>query len=65
MDGTPIDANRLSRIELRATNDLSASPSLWPRLTNQMVLTTNGSALLTNTIPVGQSNQVFITVEPP
>jgi hypothetical protein len=65
VDGTPIDSNRLSSIEVRATNTLGASPAVWPRLTNPLVLTTNGLALLTNTIPRGQSNQVFITVEPP
>ena len=64
-DGTPIDSNRLSNIEVRATNTLGISPSLWPKLTNPLVLTTNGLALLTNTIQAGQSNQVFITAEPP
>ena len=49
-DGTPIDSNRLSNVEVRATNSLGASPSLWPKLTNPLVLTTNGLALLTNTI---------------
>jgi outer membrane protein assembly factor BamB len=65
VNGTPIDSNRLSNIEVRATNTLGASPAVWPKLTNPLVLTTNGLALLTNTIPGGQSNQVFITVEPP
>jgi outer membrane protein assembly factor BamB len=65
VDGTPIDSNRLSSIEVRATNTLGASPAVWPKLTNPLVLTTNGLALLTNDIPGGQSNQVFITVEPP
>jgi len=65
VNGTPIDSNRLSRIEVRATNSLEISPSLWPKLTNALVLTTNGLARLTNTIPGGQLPQVFITVEPP
>jgi outer membrane protein assembly factor BamB len=65
VNGTPIDSNRLSNIEVRAANTLGASPALWPKLTNPLVLTTNGLALLTNTIPGGQSGQVFITVEPP
>jgi hypothetical protein len=65
VNGAPIDANRLSRIEIRATNDLGVSPSFWPKLTNPLVLTTNGLARLTNTIPGGQSRQVYITVEPP
>jgi hypothetical protein len=64
-DGSPIDSNRLSKIEVRATNSLEISPLLWPRLTNPLALTTNGVALLSNTIPAGQSSQVFITVEQP
>jgi hypothetical protein len=64
-DGTPIDSNRLSRIEVRATNFPGISPSAWPKLTNLLVLTTNGLARLTNTVPGGLSRQVFITVEPP
>jgi len=65
VNGAPIDSTRLSSIEVRATNTLGASPTLWPKLTNRLVLSTNGLALLTNTIPAGQSNQLFITVEPP
>ena len=64
-NGTPIDSNRLARIEVRATNSPGIPPSAWPKLTNALVLTTNGLARLTNTIPTGQSRQVFITVEPP
>ena len=64
-DGTPIDSNRLSKIEVRATNSLGVSPLLWPRLTNPLALTTNGVALLTNTIQNDQPSQVFITLEPP
>ena len=64
-DGTPIDSNRLSGIEVRATNSPGISPTLWPKLTNPLVLTTNGLVLLTNTIQGSQSQQVFITVEPP
>jgi outer membrane protein assembly factor BamB len=64
-DGTPLDSNRLSRIEVRASDLPALSPSNWPKLTNPLVLTTNGLARLTNTIPDGQPRQVFITVEPP
>jgi outer membrane protein assembly factor BamB len=63
-DGTPIDSNRLSKIEVRATDSPGISPSLWPKLTNSLVLTTNGMARLTNTVQGSQSGQVFITVEP-
>jgi outer membrane protein assembly factor BamB len=65
VDGSPIDSNRLSRIEVRSTNSLGVSPSAWFKLTNPLVLTTNGMARLTNTIQGAQSRQVFITVEPP
>jgi outer membrane protein assembly factor BamB len=65
VNGAPIDSNRLSKIEIRATNNLGVSPFFWPKLTNPLVLTTNGLARLTNTIPSGQSRQVYITVEPP
>jgi outer membrane protein assembly factor BamB len=64
-DGTPIDSNRLSKIEVRATNSAAISPLLWPRLTDPLVLTENGVALLTNTVREDQSSQVFITVEQP
>jgi outer membrane protein assembly factor BamB len=64
-DGTPIDSNRLSKIHVRATNSVGVSPLLWPTLTNPLVLTTNGVALLTNTVQNGQQGQVFITVEQP
>jgi outer membrane protein assembly factor BamB len=65
VNGTPIDSNRLPNIEVRATNSPGISPSLWPKLTNLLVLTTNGLARLTNTIKGSQPRQVFITVEPP
>ncbi len=64
-DGTPIDANRLTNIEVRATNSLAVSPALWPRLTDPLALTSNGLARLTNTIPANQSGQFYITAEPP
>ncbi len=64
-DGTPIDSNRLPKIEVRATNSLGASASTWPRLTNQLVLATNGLARLTNTINAGQSRQFYRAAEQP
>jgi len=64
-DGTPINSNRLSKIEVRATNSLSVSPLLWPKLTNTLALTTDGLVLLTYTIQNDQPRQVFITVEQP
>ena len=56
---------RLPRIEVRATNNLGAALSTWPRLTNPLVLTTNGLARLTNTIPAGQSLRFYRAVEQP
>jgi outer membrane protein assembly factor BamB len=64
-NGSPIDSNRLANVTVLVTNQLGASPSAWPRLTNPLVLTTNGRGRLTNTISGGQSRQYFITVEPP
>ena len=64
-NGTPIDSNRLARIEVHATNLLSAPPAAWPKLTNPLVLTTNGQARLTNTINGSQTRQFYMTVEPP
>jgi len=64
-NGTPIDSNRLANVQVHATNRLGASPATWPRLTNALVLATNGTARLTNTISHGQSGLFYITVEPP
>ena len=64
-DGTPIDVNRLPKLEVRATNTLGASPSTWPKLTNQLVLTADGQARLTNTIGANQPRQFYRAVENP
>jgi hypothetical protein len=64
-DGSPLDADRLAGIEVRFTNSPTAPATAWPRLTNPLVLWTNGLARLTNTIPAGEQSQVFIIVEPP
>jgi hypothetical protein len=65
VNGTPLDSNRLARIEVHATNDLSAPPASWPKLTNQLVLGTNGLARLTNSVTASQLRRFFIVVEPP
>jgi outer membrane protein assembly factor BamB len=64
-DGTPIDVNRLPKIEVRATNTLGAPASTWPILTNQLVLTADGQARLTNTISAGQSRQFYRAIMSP
>jgi len=63
-NGTPITSNRLSKVEVRATNDIGAPFSTWTKLTNPLVLATNGTARLTNTV-TGQSRRYYITVETP
>jgi outer membrane protein assembly factor BamB len=65
LDGTALDSNRLPKIEVRATNSVAAPPSTWPKLTNPLVLGTDGVARLTNTIRSGQSRQFYRTVEQP
>jgi hypothetical protein len=60
-----IDAGRLAKIEIHATNTLSAPVATWPKLTNQLILSTNGIARLTNTVTAGQFRRYFIAVEPP
>jgi outer membrane protein assembly factor BamB len=64
-DGTPIDVNRLPKIEVRATNTLGASVSTWPKLTNPLVLMPDGSARLTNTISSNQPRQFYRSFENP
>jgi outer membrane protein assembly factor BamB len=65
VDGTPIASNRLPKIEVHATNALGSSPFAWTRLTNPIVLGTNGQARLTNTIAPGQTRQFYAPVEQP
>jgi len=63
-DGSRLDSNRLTGIEVRATNSLSSPFSTWPRLTNPWVLQTNGQARMTHVIP-GQTMQFYRAVEQP
>jgi len=63
--GIPLDSNRLSKIEVRASDTPATPPSTWTKLTNPLVLTTNGLARLTNTIPSGQFRRSYIAVETP
>jgi outer membrane protein assembly factor BamB len=63
MGGSAITSNRMSQIEVHATDTLSAPRSTWPKLTNRLVLDTNGVVRLTNTV-TGQPNRYFMTVEP-
>jgi hypothetical protein len=63
--GIPLDSNRVSKIEVRASDTPATPPSTWTKLTNPLVLTTNGLARLTNTIPSGQFRRSYIAVETP
>ena len=64
-DGSPLDSNRVLKIEVRASNRLAAPLSTWPRLTNHFVLNTNGQARLTTMIDPGQPLQFYRAVEQP
>ncbi len=64
-DGTPIQPDRVPRIEVRATNALGSPASAWPKLTNQLVLTTNGLVALTNTLDPAQPRQFYRAMESP
>jgi outer membrane protein assembly factor BamB len=63
--GSPIDAARLPGIGVHATNNLSASPASWPRLTNPLALTTNGLVVMTNVINGGRTQSFYMTIEHP
>ena len=65
VDGSPLESARLPGIEVHSTDSPAVPAATWPALTNPLVLSTNGLARLTNTIPAGQQSQVFITVERP
>ncbi len=38
VNGTPVNSNRLAGLSVRSTTNLALSPSLWPALTNNLVL---------------------------
>jgi outer membrane protein assembly factor BamB len=60
--GTPLDSNRLTGMELRATTNMALSPATWPALTNNLVLT-NGVVTVTN-IDAVPPRRYFIVAEP-
>ena len=62
-DGSPVDANRLATLEVRAHTNLSLPPSSWAILTNRLVLT-NGTARLEGVDIGTQSQRYFIVSEP-
>jgi hypothetical protein len=62
-NGAPITPDRLGKIEVRATNALGASPAVWPKLNDPLVLDASGVARLTNTINPAQPRQFYRAVE--
>jgi outer membrane protein assembly factor BamB len=64
-NGTPLGTDRFSRISVLATNRVDAPAAGWPKLTNPLVLTPEGKAVLTNTISPVQSRQFYRASEPP
>jgi outer membrane protein assembly factor BamB len=62
-NGTPVNANRLTSMEVRATTNLALSPSQWPTLTNALVLT-NGTVRVDNVDAGAQGRRFFIVAEP-
>jgi hypothetical protein len=60
-DGTPMDANRLAGMEVRSSTNLALSLSVWPKLTNNLLLT-NGVARVLN-VNGAPARQYFIVRE--
>src|SRR5262249_25083354 len=63
VDGTAIDSNRLTGMQLRATTNPAQSPSAWTLLTNPLTLT-NGIITVTNLDGRISPNRFFIISEP-
>jgi outer membrane protein assembly factor BamB len=59
--GTPVDSNRLTGMEVRASTNAVLSPVLWTKLTNSLTLT-NGVVSVTNV--VAPPPRFFIVSEP-
>jgi outer membrane protein assembly factor BamB len=62
-NGAPIDSDRFSTIEFRASANPTLPLALWTKLTNNLVLT-NGVARATNVDGTGSSRRFFIVSEP-
>ncbi len=62
-NGTAMNSNRVATLEVRASTNLALLPSVWPKLTNNLVLT-NGVVLVTNLDGTVSSRRFFITSEP-
>lgn len=60
--GTPLDSNRLTGMEVRASTDVALMPSLWTALTNKLLFT-NGVVTVTN-VDGAAPQRYFIVTEP-
>lgn len=61
-NGTPINSDRLTDMELRTSTNVSLSPASWPKLNNSLILS-NGSVTVTN-IDGSPHRQFFLISEP-
>jgi outer membrane protein assembly factor BamB len=62
VNGAPLDSNRLAGLEVRASSNLAAAVSEWPRLTNDLVLS-NGVAVM-NSLNATSPERYFLVSEP-
>lgn len=62
VSGTPLDSNRLTGMEVRASTNIALPTALWPKLTNALVFT-NGFVQLTN-VDATAPARFFIVTEP-
>lgn len=61
-DGSALNSDRLTAMEVRASTNLTLSPEAWPKLTNTLMLT-NGIVVVTNVDGV-PPRKYFIVTEP-
>lgn len=65
VDGSPIDSNRLAKIELRASDRFDLPIASWPKLINQLALDANGRAWTTVAVNPGQPRRFYRAVQLP
>ena len=63
IDGTAIDPNRLTTMEIHASASLAQPPAAWPKVTNSLTLS-NGVATVTNIDGSVSPTRFFIISEP-
>ena len=62
VNGTPFNSNRLAGLAVRSTTNLALLPSLWPALTNTLVISNNVVRL--GGVDANSPTQFFIIDEP-